>query len=525
MFLRLTSSTLALTVLAAPAFALTPEEVWNAWLSEFGKVGYEVHEGARDAAGEVLTITDVRFVQQQEDETLTVSVPRIVMTGTGDGSVRSDFGESIAVEMVTQDEEDRPLTLGGTVRAVDMEVLSSGDSAARTDSVTAPSVVLTLDRIDRAEGEDLVDVASVTLTDLVSEAVSREGGSSLTSSSRAAKLDYTATFGDDEGNVTASGSVEALEGSSEVSLPGDGAFGSPEQMNAALKAGSVLSGTLKLGAGKHDFAFTGTSEGTEESGTMAATVGGVEASFRMAQDGMAYQGAMTDLGVNMTGTGMPGQLAYAMDEATFDIQGPVLAAEAPAPFKFAYSLGGVTLGEDVWAMFDPDGQLQRDPAGLDIDLTGMLRLTADLFDPRWMEAAAAEGGADATGAGDGDAATVAGDEPAAESAPMPFEVTEVTINHFALSAAGAKAEATGSLTVPEGGDISQPVGTINARYEGLNGLIDRLVAMGAVSQEEVMGYRMMLTMFARPGEGEDVLTTELQFNEGGEIIANGQKIK
>ena len=70
-----------------------------------------------------------------------------------------------------------------------------------------------------------------------------------------------------------------------------------------------------------------------------------------------------------------------------------------------------------------------------------------------------------------------------------------------------------------------PVGTVSARYEGLNGLIDTLVAMGVISQDEVMGYRMMLTMFARPAEGTDVLTTELQFNEGGEIIANGQKIK
>ena len=52
MFLRLTSSTLALTVLTAPAFALTPEEVWNAWTTEYGRTGYTITEGARDLAGE-----------------------------------------------------------------------------------------------------------------------------------------------------------------------------------------------------------------------------------------------------------------------------------------------------------------------------------------------------------------------------------------------------------------------------------------------------------------------------------------
>lgn len=542
MFLRLTSSTLALTVLAAPAFALTPEEVWNAWISEYARTGYTVTEGAREVAGEVLTLTDVAFVQQAEGETLRLSVPRIVLTGTGDGNVRTDFGEAIAVEMQTRDGEDRPVTVNGTVRTAGMEVLSSGDAGARTDKVTAPSLVLTLDRIDLPEGEDLVDVASVTLTDLAAEAVSRDAGHEMTSNTRAAKVDYAVNFADAEGSVKATGSIEGLEGSGEVTLP-DGADLST-QMNAALKAGALLGGTVKLGAGNHELHFTATSEGETQDGTATATAGGAEVSFRLAQDGLAYQGAASDLAVEVMATGMPVPVSYALEEATFDLQGPVMAAEAPAPFKFAYSLGGVTLGDEVWGLFDPAKQLPRDPASLDLDLTGMVRLTGDLFDPRWMAAASgeAEGAADAADAGEATAPADADDpaavegaeaevpadgstEDTASKAPTPFEVTEVTINQFALNAAGVKAEATGKLAAPEGGDISAPVGSISARYEGLNGLIDTLVAMGVISQDEVMGYRMMLTMFARPGEGNDVLTTELQFNEGGEVLANGQKIK
>lgn len=574
MFLRLTSSTLALTVLTAPAFALTPEEVWNAWVTEYGRTGYAVTEGSRDLAGEVLTLRDVTFVQQGEGERLAITVPQIALTGTGDGNVRSAFSEEIAVEMQTRDADGQPVTVTGTVRAPDMEVLSSGDAAARTDRVTAPSMVMTLDAVDLpGDAEDLTDVASLTLTDLTAEAVSRDGGQTMTSTTRAAKLDYTVDYADAEGSLKATGSVADVEGSGEVTLPTGAVVDFAEQMNAALNAGAALSGTVKLGAGSHDLAFTGTSEGTEESGTMAVAVGGGELSFRVAGDGLAYQGAVSSLEADLTATGMPAPVSYALEEATFDIQGPVMASEAPAPFKFAYSLAGLTLAEEVWTQFDPSRQLPRDPASLDIDLTGQVRLTGDLFDPTWMEAAApADGGQPGAGeaaaddpaavegaeaevpAADPAAPQTGGDDPAAvegaeaevpagdttadtagEAAgsgedaaaaePMPFEVTEVTINHVAINAAGVKAEATGSLAAPEGGDISEPVGTVNARYEGLNRLIDTLAAMGAIPQDQVMAYRMMLTMFTRPGEGEDVLTTELQFNQGGEIIANGQKIK
>lgn len=555
MFLRLTSSTLALTLLTAPSFALTPEEVWTAWTAEYARTGYAVTEGSRDLAGEVLTLKDVTFVQKGEADTMTVRAPQIVLTATGDGKVRTTFGDGFGIELVSRNADDQPVTITGSVKAPGMEVLSSGDAAARTDAVTAPSAVATLDRIDRPEGEDATDVATVTLTDVTGESLSKDGGRSVTSSSRTGKLDYTIDYAGDGDSIKASGSIADLEAGGEVGMPGDGALDFSGQINAALKAGAMLTGTVKLGAGTHAFDFAGTAEDdTPESGKMTVGVGGTELSFRMAQDGLAYQGAMTGLDVQLSASSMPQPVAYRLDEASFDVQAPVLAAATPAPFKFAYSLGGLVLGEEVWAQFDPARKLPRDPASVDIDLTGMVKLTSDLFDPAWREAAADDapdgqpGGAagadltdpeavegaeatvpDGTGdaaPGDADGAVSAdGSAADAEAAPMPFDVTELTINQFALSGAGVKAEAKGTLTVPEGGDISAPVGTISARYEGVNGLIDTLVAMGVISQEEVMGYRMMLTMFAKPGDGTDVLTTELQFKEGGEIIANGQKIK
>ena len=83
-----------------------------------------------------------------------------------------------------------------------------------------------------------------------------------------------------------------------------------------------------------------------------------------------------------------------------------------------------------------------------------------------------------------------------------------------------------SLTVPEGGSIDAPVGTMHARLEGVNALIDNLVKLGILSQDEVSGYRMMLAMFAKPApEGGDALVGEYEFKEGGQVFANGQQVK
>ena len=50
--------------------------------------------------------------------------------------------------------------------------------------------------------------------------------------------------------------------------------------------------------------------------------------------------------------------------------------------------------------------------------------------------------------------------------------------------------------------------------------------MGIAPEQQMMGVRMMLAMFARPSQDDpEKLTTELEFREGGSIFANGQQVK
>ena len=65
----------------------------------------------------------------------------------------------------------------------------------------------------------------------------------------------------------------------------------------------------------------------------------------------------------------------------------------------------------------------------------------------------------------------------------------------------------------------------NLTLSGANALLDKLIAMGFVSEDDAMGARMMMGMLAVPGDAPDTLNSKIEINEQGHILANGQRIK
>jgi hypothetical protein len=70
-----------------------------------------------------------------------------------------------------------------------------------------------------------------------------------------------------------------------------------------------------------------------------------------------------------------------------------------------------------------------------------------------------------------------------------------------------------------------PTGAANIKLVGANGLMDKLVAMGLLPEDQAMGARMMMGLFAVPGEGDDTLTSKLEVTADGQVLANGQRLK
>ena len=75
------------------------------------------------------------------------------------------------------------------------------------------------------------------------------------------------------------------------------------------------------------------------------------------------------------------------------------------------------------------------------------------------------------------------------------------------------------------GGVPRPTGEVNLQLMGGNGLIDKLIQMGFVSDQDAMGARMMMGMLAVPGDGPDTLNSKLEINDQGHVLANGQRIQ
>ena len=68
-----------------------------------------------------------------------------------------------------------------------------------------------------------------------------------------------------------------------------------------------------------------------------------------------------------------------------------------------------------------------------------------------------------------------------------------------------------------------PTGSVKLMATGVNGLIDNLVAMGLIPQDQAMQGKMMMGMFAMPGEGPDTLMSAIEFKDG-KMTINGMEM-
>lgn len=545
MFFRPTSSAIALLALAGPALAdVTPAQVWQNWIDYYKANGYAVTEGAREQAGETLSLKNVVFAYDapQDGAKINLSAPEITLTATGDGKVRTVFADDMPVRLDFTDEDGKPVSVTGALHMADFEMISSGSAGDMTHDSRAGEAGVTLATITNDEGEKPLPV-SVKLVNVTSRQHVVDGAATaIDATGSADRLELSADLGDQDGHAAVKGTLNRLAGEVSYALPQGISVG--RDLSGALKAGLSMSGKLSTEGGLLDIAATEKKEeGGDRTTQVKADAKGVDLTFSLAQDGMKYQTSSDATSVEVSSPDLPFPISYAAQSATGDFQVPVSKSDQPQPFKFAYSIAGLTIGDAVWNSFDPGKKLPRDPASIDLDLTGMAKVNADLFDPALAEAAGQADAAapaaakdpeqaadEAEAAADGSAPDAAADGTSTPetvaATPDPFTPTEITINKLAVDAVGARLDASGSLSIPEGDTVETPVGQISARLDGANGLMDKLVDMGLVQSDQVAGLRMMLAMFAKPApEGGDALVSEVEFKQGGEVFANGQKIK
>ena len=533
MLRSLSTSAFALIVAAGPALAeVTPVEVWDDIVNYYSQFGYSITEGARDDAGDSLTITDVVMSVDGIEDTggdVSLQIPKVLLTTTGGGDVRTVFEGDMAGTISAMGPDAEPVEITFTATAPGNEMVTTGAVGDMSHALTYPSLTLTTEIPGEGGATAPVEI-EVTNTTGNYTTKSGDAGGQLTydTTSEAATItlnaDRPAEAEGGPSNLALTMAMNTVNVTGAGTLPRE-RFNLNAQMADALRAGLKLDGTIGYASLTGNIDFSGRNdEGADTNGKGEFNSDAGVLNFTVDQAGIQYGGEAGKTAVSLTSSDLPFPISYATGSASFGLTMPMLKSETDQPYALSYALNELTLGDEIWALFDPNAQLPRDPASLTVDLAGQTKVTRDIMDPEFQRRMMA-----ATAPTDGDAPMTPEQQAEFEALTaeaMPFALSSLTVNKVALDAVGAKADLSGELTVPEGGSLQEPLGEVNGTFTGINGLIDTLVAMGLVPQDQVMGARMMMMMFARPVEGQpDTLSTKLEFKEGGEILANGQKVK
>lgn len=428
--------------------------------------------------------TDAITLDENSDGTVTIIYPS-PMTITISGGVTGESSFS-AKTIVTHD----GFTATASGEAGDITYVSSAQTMTyEMTDVSVDGVDMdAMEIIGSMTIEGWTGTSRVTEGNLITYVAESEIGTTI--------ADFT--FNVDGISARSTQTTLPLTSQIEASFP----VGGSDVMNLSAALRDGLSVVIQS-TGEGNSAETVTTMDGRVLNSQITSTGAQDFTLSFTEDGIAMAGEAVDFAMIMNDPLVfPADLEFGIGALSMDYDVPLNASDKPQDFRIATGMTDVTLGDTIWNMIDPSGQLPRDPAEISFDITGMGTNAMDLLDIAALSQL---------------------------MGPPPVEVDEVTIENLRIAAVGAEATATGAMTfdwtdfqtIP---GIARPEGTVTVNLNGANGLMDKLVAMGLLPEEEMMMPRMMMGMFATP-VGDDMLETVLEVNSEGHVLANGQRLQ
>jgi hypothetical protein len=481
------TAVLALTMGQA-AFAITPEEVWQKWADQAEKTGQTVTVGSQATEGDALVVTGAVFTSTQEGAEATITMPKVVLTDLGDETVEVTLPEPVTIEI----SGDEAVVVEFAAPA--MTSIASGTVEETSFALNMPEGKITVVSVEGESAADTGNDISFTVTNATGSYV--VAGDTTTSDINAEKMAMNVKVTEPEGsgafNMTMN--MAGLAGKGTMTMAADGT--SMEDLPAALAAGMAMDFGYTIGA--TDFAFD-FADGAD-TGAGKGVIGSGDFAIKMDASQMAYSAGYKGIDLSMSASTIPvPEVKLGLAELAFGVVIPVAPAEAPQDASMLVKLVDLTISDDIWGMIDPAANLPRDPITAILDLKGTLTVMASLLDEEAM----------------------------ASGAP-PALPNSVDLTQLQLKLLGAELNGAGSTTIDmmQMGPSGMPamVGKFNFDATGVNALLDKVAAMGLIPEDQLMGARMMMGMFAQPGEGEDTLVSEVEFKDGG-LFVNGMQLQ
>lgn len=501
------STAMALCLPGTAALAdLTSADVWLDWKAYMTSAGYQVSANEATSGG-TLTVTDlnmsIQFAEDEAEGAASIAMEALRFVEQGDGSVSIELPAQTSVDVIMTPEAGDSATFSINFDQTDPVMNATGEPGDLTYEYSASAAAMAMSglTIDGVPVPEDIAKVSFALSDLAYTVQTTVGDlRTLKQDMSVAGVNYDVAFTDPagEGKFKLVGAMQgiAMDGSGVLPLDSD-----PQDMNAMLSAGLDFDGTFTSNGGNYELTFNG----PEGSGTANSTSEGGEISIAMDTGGLNYGVQQRNVDFNMLITEFPLPLSISAAKIGTSLMMPLQKSSDPQDFGIEVLLSDFTMSDMIWGLFDPAGQLPRDPASLLVDLSGQAKVLFNFLDP--TQAAILE-----------------------QTGATPGELNALTLNALELEAAGAKLTGEGAFTFDNSDLVTfdgmpRPLGGIDLNLVGGNGLLDKLVGMGLVPEDQAMGARMMMGLFAVPGDAPDTLNSRIEVNPEGHVLANGQRIR
>ncbi|MGB3246818.1 MAG: hypothetical protein WBB25_19960 [Sulfitobacter sp.] len=491
-------------LLSQAAYAdVTAAQVWGDWKLYMQNMGYEI-SATETTNGDDITVEGLSMALEMPDSAGQMSLTTGTITFAQNGGavdIVMPAALPVTIAVTPKGGGNEPVTMNFNFSQSGHSLTASGVPEEMVYTYGADSFGVVLEQLQADGGSFGPENAKVNVSGTgVSSSTTMKIGELRTyvQSSVIESLVYDIAIDNpkDPVKVKLNGGIDgvAFDGGGSIPLT----MVNSSDMATMLKAGFAIKGMFTYGSGTMQMNVADPANG-DFAATTASDGGAL--SVEMNDKLLAYSGGQNNVKMNLNVANLPFPVDLSMAKAAFNLMMPISASEDPQDFAFGITLGDFVISDMIWSIFDPTSKLPRDPATVELDLTGQAKLLVDVIDPE-----------------------------AAASAAVPGELQALTVKNVLVDAVGAKLEGSGDFTF-DNTDMTtfpgmpKPVGAVNLALAGGNGLIDKLVSMGLLPEQQAMGARMMMGLFAVPGDAPDTLKSKVEFTEDGQVLANGQRIK
>ena len=521
--LAASTSAAALLLLSTAAMAdVTAEEVSQNWQGMAKASGQTFTIGKEEKGDGTVTLTDVGIATRTANLEVSGKIPSIVFTEAGDGTVSVTMSPAydLAFASAAPDRKRTTGTIGikqdgmtlivsGTPQAMDYAWdVASGEVAFGNFEEDGVPKDLDID-VKLKEAKSTYNVKPGERRDFTSTFAVSSVDFSVSGTDTSVAMEPGTTDGGATGaapagepmKYAATGTVSGLAGASTVAMDGKSASGDLAQMLAngfATRSSftydsSAVQGSMDLpGGGK---------------GSYSTTSGAGRIAVAVDPDHLSYDIGTADnaIELKMAETGPMSDASFSIGESRVSILVPVAKSDTPKPFGFNMTLRGVTLSDAIWSLFDPQSTIPRDPITVVLDTKGTATPKQSLANPGGMDAF-----------------------PASNEPPADLDTLEIT--DLDVSGGGAELKGSGALafdnTRPKvlAEALPMPTGTIDLTLDGSNDLMGKLMALGILPPQAMMGFGMVTALIAKPGPTADSLVSKIEFTDDGKILANGNPL-